>query len=313
MNIIKIITEYAIKDEDDTLGLNTFYFFKNYIFSIGVFQQERTSMYSRLVLDQIFAPLYRPKPLDDISGTLIFAIDPLFKDYPFPDELKYRIGKHEIVLQQITNSNGDIYFYDTRFNIQLVFIGEKLDSQYGEQQKWVFKSFNKTFKCMPDIIINGRQNYWVDLYYFIQYLLYCDKKVFINNYAYVESTLWVYPKDKNPYCKKLTENRYFEFFPELGFILNILAISDRNAQSIYISSREYGRTKIRAFIKHNPKLNEWLTAVPKITNPFIVRGPYQQATRQNQLQLALARLGQLGIEFPKDEPQQGYQWQHQAP
>jgi hypothetical protein len=264
-------------------------------------------------LDQIFAPLYRPKPLDDIRETLIFAIDPLFKDYPLPDELKYKIGTNEIVLNRITNVNGAIYYYDTQFKIQLVFIGEKLDSQYDNQQQRVFKSFNKTFKCTPDIIIHGHQNYWVDLYYFIQYLLYHHKKVFINNYAYVESTLWVYPKDKPPYCKKLTENRYFEFFPELGFILNILAISDPNAQSIYISSREYGRTRINAFIKHNAKLNEWLTLVPKITNPFILSEQSQQTTRPNQLQLAIARLRQLGIEFPKEEPQEDYLWQDRAP
>lgn len=309
MNIIKIINEYAMTAQDYTLGVNVFFFFKRYIFSIGVFKEER----SRLVLDQIFAPLVRPIPLDDISETLIFAIDPLFNGYPFPDELKYTMGKTEIVLEKNTNDNGSIYFYNSAFKIQLIFIGERLDSQYGEQQKWVFKSFNKTFQCVPGKTMNGHPNYWIDLYYYIQYLLYCERKVYINNYAYVESTLWVYPKNKQPYCKKLTENRYFEFFPELGFILNMLAISDPNAQSIFISNREYGRTKIVAFVKHNPKLEEWLAANPKISNPFIDEGPVQQTTGQNQFQLAILKLRQLGIEFPKAQQEQGYIWQARAP
>jgi hypothetical protein len=207
-------------------------------------------------------------------------------------------------LYKITKSNGSIYFYNDEFNIALIFIDEKIDSQYYTQDR-IFKSFKKTFKCIPDTIINGHRNYWVDLYYFISYLINNGKKVIINNWAYLAEKLETSPN----MLKHFKRNEFFDFFPELGFIINIIAITNPNFESILVTNWTRYRIPNRAFIKHNPKLNDWLTAVPLYANPFMVRGQSQQATRSDQLQLAVARLRQLGIELPVDEPQQGYAWQ----
>jgi len=308
MNITEIIAKYSIVDQDQGRGMSfPILEFDNYIFSIGVFQEQQQLGSSKLKLNQIFAPLENPKLSNNIRNTLIFAIDPRFKDYKLPNVLEYKIGRLEIVLQKIRKMNS-IHYIDYSFNIVLIFIDEKIDSQYYTEDR-VFKSFKKTFKSIPDIIINGHRNYWVDLYYFISYLINTGKKVVINNWAFLKSVVQISPN----VLKTIKVNEFFEFFPELGFIINIIAITNPNANSIFVTNWTRDITPNRVFIKHNPKLNEWLTAVPQFANPFIVQGQSQKTTRQNQLQLAVARLRQLDIEFPVDEAQQGYAWQHHAP
>jgi len=308
MNITEIIAKYSIVDQDQGRGMSfPILEFDNYIFSIGVFQEHQQLGSSKLKLNQIFAPLENPKLSNNIRNTLIFAIDPRFKDYKLPNVLEYKIGRLEIVLQKIRKMNS-IHYIDYSFNIVLIFIDERIDSQYYTEDR-VFKSFKKTFKSIPDIIINGHRNYWVDLYYFISYLINTGKKVVINNWAFLKSVVQTSPN----VLTTIKVNEFFEFFPELGFIINIIAITNPNANSIFVTNWTRDITPNRVFIKHNPKLNEWLTAVPQFANPFIVQGQSQKTTRQNQLQLAVARLRQLDIEFPVDEAQQGYAWQHHAP
>jgi hypothetical protein len=321
MNITEIIAKYSAVDQSQdpkqdlgrrqrlqgrNLKLDIFGF-DNYIFSIGVFKEERQFGRVNLVLDHVLAPVGR-KPFPEIYNTLTFAVDPKYKDYVFPNQLVYQWQGDHIILYKIIKSNGSIYFYNHEFNIALIFIDEKIDSQYYTEAR-TFKSFKKTFKCIPDIIINGHRNYWVDLYYFISYLINTGKKVSINNWAFLHERVSLLSPMK---LISIVKNEYFEFFPELGFILNIIAITNPNFDSIHLATRS-NRIPNRVFIKHNPKLDEWLTAVPQFANPFIVRAQSQQATMPNQLQLALVRLRQLGIESPKDEPQQGYAWQDRAP
>lgn len=307
MNITEIIAKYSSVDQPQGPKLDIFGF-DNYILSIGVFKEERQFDRVNLVLDQVFGT-FQMKHFPEIFNTLTFAVDPKYKDYVFPNILVYRYKEYQIILYKIIKSNGSIYFYNHEFNIALIFIDEKIDSQYYTEAR-TFKSFKKTFKCVPDIIINGHRNYWVDLYYFISYLINTGKKVSINNWAFLHERVSLHSPMS---IISIVKNEYFEFFPELGFILNIIAITNPNFESIHLATRSVDRIPNRVFIKHNPKLTEWLTAVPQFANPFVVRGQSQQTTRPNQLQLAVSRLRQLGIEFPKDEPQQGYAWQDRAP
>lgn len=296
MNITEIITKYSSvvdQQQGPRLIIDSF---DTYMFSFGVFKVVTELYQTKLDLYQVFGPL-GIKPFPAITNTLLFAIDPKYKDFDFPDQFVY----NSITLYKTTRVNGAIYFYSREYHIALIFVGERIDSQYYTEDR-TFKSFKKTFKCIPDIILHGHRNYWVDLYYFISYLINKGKKVVINNWAFLSF------RDPNT-IKSFKKNEFFEFFPELGFIINIIAITNPNAESIFVTNWTRDKVHPSVFRKHNPKLYEWLTAVPYYANSFTVRQSSQQLPRPNQLQRAAARLVQLGIEFPIDEPQQGYAWQ----
>lgn len=223
--------------------------FQNYIFSIGVYNDSESELWR-----QVFYPMID----DNLENTIIFAIDADFKQ--LPEAMVYRpvLGYQKIQLK-ISFQSLKIYS-DSKRNITLVIIPENLPSHYEPLQPQY--SFRESLDYPP------MNKDWIDFFYFIDALVLLQKNVYINNWVFFYTRTWKRVNGRQR-LDSIDQGHFFENFPELGFILNIIALIAKKAPVyIYNAIDPMFRLSERLeFSYENPLLEKYLDSLKR--NPFL--------------------------------------------
>ena len=203
-----------------------------FIFSIGVYND----------WNQVF-PILKNK-------SVIFAIDSMFAQSKHTDRFEYRHKEFYFDKESggYVNSKDHIIVYIIPHNI------ESDCKTSGE----VNSSYLYSFSCQP------KSNTWKRFYMILQELIQQQKYIYINNRAFFNTNTFVLADGKH---RRVSHNEgvYFEFFPELGFILNILYLTNREVHICIFNGRRFLEIgQIKEFSTPNPHKDKWLNAFSRV-------------------------------------------------
>jgi hypothetical protein len=206
--------------------------YENIIFSIGTSELPTTH------LEQTVYPIIKDKCSMDKS--LIIAIDKLYfrgEDIPQTVGFGYNQRVYELNKIEINNCNGKYFYkYDNKNNDEKLLIGffkENIPStRYGGIVK---NDFTYTFDI--ELTSNDENDKkWKLFKSVIVKLLNADKKVFINNWAFTNSTIFERINQDRVVRRDVNIGHYYEFFPELGKILkDIVSENQQKIQNLFIT------------------------------------------------------------------------------
>jgi hypothetical protein len=170
----------------------------------------------------------------------------------------------DIKLDKVGKSN---IYVNKKNNITLVIISQNLVSDYPPLETQ--DDFEESFKYPP-----LGQN-WFHFYYFISALLQLGKTVYINNWAYFNTNSWRLVNGRAVIDRRNSGN-YFELFPEMGFIFNIMNLQYSDPPVfLTVDGRIYKLSSIDTFARKNPLLDKWLSMDK--TNPFLPKKQQKQS------------------------------------
>lgn len=241
MNFLQISKDIPLFSKDIT----------NYIFSIGVYNSS-----DRELARQLFFPI----PTKQLQNTIIFGIDAEF--VRLTETQAFYVS--DIKLDKVGKSN---IYVNKKNNIILVIISQNLVSDYPPLETQ--DDFEESLKYPP-----LGQN-WFYFYYFISALIQLGKTVYINNWAYFNTNSWRLVNGRAVIDRRNSGN-YFELFPEMGFILNIINLHYTDAPVFMtVDGIIYKLSSIDTFRHKNPLLDKWVSMDK--TNPFLPKKQQKQS------------------------------------
>lgn len=209
--------------------------FNNYIFSIGVANINKSELYN-----QIFYPIYKKKKL---LNTVIFAID---------NYLNIERNDFAIILSfekiEFKFIKENVYF-NSKNNLKLYLIKENLETSYNSKIS-PQQNFIESFKYIPIL------DCWKYFFLLLNYLISLQKSIFINNWAFFNT-----PRGTDI-------GHYYELFPELGFILNIINLENKknNIEILKIFENDMiPIVDIPDFNQKNSLQSKWFDNISKTT------------------------------------------------
>jgi hypothetical protein len=225
--------------------------FTNYIFSIGVYNSS-----DRELERQLFFPI----PIKKLQNTIVFGIDAEFVG--LTERQAFYVS--DIKLDKVGKSN---IYVNKKKNITLVIISQNLVSDYPPLETQ--DDFEESLKYPP-----LGQN-WFHFYYFISALIQLGKSVYINNWAYFNTNSWRLVNGRAIIDRRNSGN-YFELFPEMGFIFNIINLHFTDPPVfLTVEGIIYKLSSIDTFRHKNPLLDKWVSMDK--TNPFLPKKQQKQS------------------------------------
>lgn len=185
------------------------YSYSNYVFSIGTHNN----------LEQVFFPF--AKMNGPIQNSIIFAIDPDYHPEKLPTNLYYKY----LDLRRIFNYSNMVCYYDTENNVEVYFISESVTSSYTDYRYEAAESFNYTLKCPTEAVE------WRYVEEFLRKLVENRKNIYINNWAFMNSRYFK-EIDGRMRCFSRDIGHFYEYFPELGYILHKLFTQYANSITV---------------------------------------------------------------------------------
>lgn len=168
--------------------------FSKYVFSIGTYEGE---YFEQLMF-----------PLNTIEDTIIFAID---EKYNLLDKTVTSIEIEGLTYRNVSKKTKLPAFYNIVYNTMIIFIDENIRSSYHEKRS-TRSDFLYTLECKPET------KDWFIFERFLLQLVYKNKKIYINNWAFFNTRYFEEVNKKILYRYRDT-GHYFEYFPELGYII----------------------------------------------------------------------------------------------
>lgn len=181
---------YSIKNIDDIFS------FEKYIFSIGTF--EGSDRFRQLL-----------NSTTKYNNTIIFAIDQQYKLLELDDIASMKI--ENISFTNTSKKTKLQTFYNKELNMMIVFIPENIQSSYYEIGK-THNNFMYTIDC------KAMKKEWILFERFLLELIEKNKKIYINNWV-IFNTRYYEKKDEKMVYRYRNTGFFFEYFPELGYIL----------------------------------------------------------------------------------------------
>ena len=194
---------------------------ENVIFSLGT--------YERHSYEQLFFPIY--KGTNEFNNTIIFGIDPEYSISTSKESRFISIKDKQYKFSYLFSFKEIQCFYEFDKNIQLYIISSSIKTEHPGFRAEAAESFAYSKDC------STTSEQWSYFYKPLELLIRNDKCIFINNWVFTNSRF--FKLINGSYKSFFTDiGHYFEYFPEIGFILNQLygCWSSRNSISIYITS-----------------------------------------------------------------------------
>ena len=177
----------------------------NVIFSLGTYERDS--------FNQLFFPMNNKVQ----NNSIVFGIDPEYSNFFAKDKssLFLTINEEQLKFSQLFIFKDTIVYYEKERNIQLYLIRNSIQTEYRGFRGETAESFEYTKDC------STRNDDWLVFYRLIEKLIRDEKNIYINNWVFTNSR---YFKLINGNYKAFFSDigHYFEYFPEIGFILNQL-------------------------------------------------------------------------------------------
>ncbi len=208
--------------------------YQNIVFSFGTYEN---GSYEQTV----FPFLSTNQSMDH---SIIFSIDP---EYNNNKNKNFIINNTEF--QYLGTTNGIQVYSAPKNNIFLYMITEKIPTSYPQFKGESYETFSYTQEC------SMKNPFWTDFTNLFELCIQHNKKIFINSWVFTNSRYFK-EVDGIYRCYSKDIGHYFEYFPELGFIL----------REIY-EKKKWDDIYITGFFKVN---NIYKRMVKKITDTDIL-------------------------------------------
>ncbi len=218
-----------IKENKITTNIDKF---NSCIFSIGTYEKNS--------FEQTFYPL-KKKPTEN---SIILSIDPEYSSFKPQDVLFIEsnnsntasssdtsLTDNQIKFNHLFSIHNIHCYYDFEKNIEFYIIPYKIDTDYPMFRGEAAESFEFSRDCSTTSMS------WHSFYIIIQNFIKMNKNIYINNWAFTNSRYFKLVNGVHkPFYRDI--GHFFEYFPEMGFILNQLygCWSNRYKISIHITT-----------------------------------------------------------------------------
>jgi hypothetical protein len=185
--------------------------YKHIVFSFGT--------YEKYSYEQMLFPLLNTT----IRDTIIFAIDP---QYDTINTNILKINRSSNNSLELVRRNAYRYYCE-EYNVEVFLVPQKIESEYNQYRYNEVSSFSYCRQCP------AKGDDWKTFYSFLNRLIEKRKKIYINNWVFTNSR---YFREVNGVIRAFNGNigHFFEYFPELGFILYKLS-EETNYTDIYVT------------------------------------------------------------------------------
>lgn len=179
---------------------------QNVIFSLGC--HERDSYH------QLFFPFYNGV---EICNTVVFGIDPEYNPHKYEKDepIFIKIKDNQLKFRKLFNFRDIVVLSELEQNIHVFIIPSTIETDYRGFRSEAAESFAFTRDCSTST------EKWVEFYRLIEKCIVSEKRIYINNWVFTNSRYFKLVNGVHK-CFYKDIGHFFEYFPEMGFLLNQL-------------------------------------------------------------------------------------------